>query len=244
MYLTDSRPSAEIFPGVHMAMPSARDALTLARSIVRVLADSNRTLDIVIAEELTSEAQLEHILVRGAMTTERGRALLRDRPELADTDLDELRALPDGTLGREFTRYLDAYDLDYNIDLAAAPQIQDPDAAYVLRRIRKNHDLWHVLLGLGPEGHEEVLVHAFTLSQVGIPSSVAIVGLGALKHMVLEGRWDCLRYAVRAAYELGRTCGPLITVRWEDEFARPIDEVRARYGIRPIDADGSSYAPT
>lgn len=233
------RPTA---PGVHLAIPSPKDARTIVRSIVNVLRDSNQTVDIVVGEELTSRAQMRFLLEHGAMATEAGRALLRDRPALRDTDVGALRRLPDGTLGRELARYLDANGFDYDVDAAAPPLLEDPDEAYVLQRIRKNHDLWHVLLGLGPAGHEEVLVHAFTLGQVGMPSSVAIVTLGAIKHMVLEKRWGCLRRSLLDAYRLGRSAHPLVTVRWEELWDVPVDALRRRFGLHPIDAIGVASA--
>jgi len=192
----------------------------------RVLADSNQTLDIVAVEEITGQRQLRWLVERGAFDTEEGRALLRDRSHLAETPLEPLRALPDGTLGREWVRFLDAHGLDPQLTLQPTPYTDDPEAAYLLHRIRQSHDLWHVLLGLGTAGHEEVLVHSFSLAQTGLPVSIAIVALGALKHMVLERRWEVLRRDVVAAHRVGRRARPLLATYWERHLERPLATVQ------------------
>ncbi|MFO0691990.1 MAG: Coq4 family protein [Polyangiales bacterium] len=233
MPATASRPLRPATP-VHLDAPTPTELAAIVRSIVRVLADSNRTMDIVKAEELSAKAQVRYLRDRVLEATPEGRELLRDRPELSATDVDALRKLPDGTLGREVARFLDRHGLDYHFDDAAEVYLQDPEEAYVLRRYRRTHDLFHVLLDLGITGHEEVLVHTFTLAQMGMPSSVAITLLGAVKHMVLERRWDCLSRGLREAFYAGRRASPLLAVRWESLWDAPLDDVRARYGIEPV----------
>jgi ubiquinone biosynthesis protein COQ4 len=215
--------------------PLDRDrARTVAECTMRVLKNSSRTLDIVTVEEITGQAQLAHLLDRGTFDTEEGRALLEDRPHLADVDTDALRAMDDGTLGREWIRFCDRHELSLALTKQPTPHTEDDDAAYVLHRIRQSHDLWHVLLGVGVRGHEEVLVHAFSLAQTGLPSSIAIVVLGALKHMVLEKRWPILRRDLYGAYRRGSRAAPLLAVYWERHLREPLTEVRARFGIEPL----------
>jgi ubiquinone biosynthesis protein COQ4 len=102
-----------------------------------------------------------------------------------------------------------------------------------MRRIRHVHDLWHVLTGFSIAGHDEILLHAFSLAQTGMPSSVALMVLGSIKHMVLEARFGLLRSGLLAAYQRGRDARPLLTVYWERHFEDSLESVRARYGIRP-----------
>ena len=200
----------------------------------RVLRDSNQTLDIVRVEEITSQVQLAHLVERGTFDTEEGRALLREQPHLADLDPAMLRSLPEGSLGREWVRFLDDHGLTLAITKQPTPYTDDDTRAYVLHRIRQSHDLWHTLLGLGSKGHEEVLVHSFSLAQTGLPSSVAIVVLGALKHMVLEARWECLRRELWRAYRIGRQAKPLLAVYWERHLHEPLDDVRRWLNIEPL----------
>ena len=61
-----------------------------------------------------------------------------------------------------------------------------------------------------------------------------VVVLGALKHMVLERRWAVLRHDVLRAYRAGKRAAPLLAVYWERHLERPLEDVRAQYGIEPL----------
>lgn len=205
---------------------------TIGQATLRVLGDSSRTEDLVEIEEIMGQAQLKHLLAHGGFESAEGRELLGQRPELSATDLSALRSLPEGTLGRALVEFLDRHG--YTPADYPTPYTSDADCAYVMRRVRMSHDVWHTLLGLGVEEHEEVMVHAFSLAQTGLPSSVGIVILGALKHMVLEGRWSALRHELYAAYRRGCEARSLVAVRWEGLWTTPLDEVRSRYGVVPM----------
>ncbi len=213
----------------------SRDQLgTVGRIIVRVLADSNRTSDIIEAEELTAQTALRELLTAGVFENDEGRALLAHRPHIPSVDLNALRALPPSTLGGTYARFLDRHGLDLSImDGLPTPHTEDPDASYLLSRIRQSHDVWHTLLGLGTQGYEEVLVHAFSLAQTGFPSSVLIVALGGIKHIVLEARLGEVRSVARA-YHHGRRAAPLLSAYWERQWDDPLTRVRERYGVVPL----------
>ena len=105
--------------------------------------------------------------------------------------------------------------------------------AYLMRRFRQTHDVWHALLGLGVQGHEEVIIHAFSYGQLRLPVSAMVMFFGSIKHIVLERRWGALRHALREAYDIGRRAQPLLPVYWERIWDQPLAEVRAPYSIRP-----------
>ena len=225
--------SPESFRRVRWPRLSAPELRIIGRCTARVLADSNRTLDIITAEEIAAQTQLRALIDGGLFEVDdEARALFADRPVLAHTDLDVLRALPPETLGGAFTRFLDRHRLDYRLTEQPTPHTRDADAAWLLHRLRQSHDLWHVLFGVGTRGHEEVLIHAFSLGQTGVPTSAMIVLLGGVKHMVLERRWGALA-AVRRAYHSGRHARPLLGVYWERRWHDTLTDVRVRFGITP-----------
>ena len=213
-----------------------RDAYIVLRNTVRVLRDSNRLDDILEVGEVMGRAAMERA-AQQLQGIEEGRRLLADRPELNSThvDMDTLATLPQGTVGRLYADHIARYQLDIDALNVPAPTDQDSDARFLLRRYRGNHDIWHTMPGLGTEGHEEVLVHAFTYGQLRFPISTLIMLFGTLKHIVLEGRWDVLRYEIRRTYELGRACDPLLAVYWEEQWETPVDDLRARVGL-PVGA--------
>lgn len=110
----------------------------------------------------------------------------------------------------------------------------DPDAAFLMQRLRHSHDVWHVLTGLGVAGHEEILLHAFSLAQTGLPSSIALLAFGSIKHMLLEGRLGTFLFGMRRAYAHGRRAQPLLSVYWERHWETPVETLRRRFGIVPV----------
>ena len=207
--------------------------LTL-RAIGIVLADSNRTEQIHLVEETTGKERFQKAL-HELFDSDEGRALLRDKPELNSEQVDyaKLRALPEGTLGRAYVDHLDQHGLTADSQAAQTTQVEDPTLAYLVRRFRQTHDVWHVLTGLGVAGHEEVIIHAFSFGQLRLPVSALVLFFGTLKHIVLEGRKEALRHALWEAFDHGRHAMPLLPVYWEKMWEDPLDKVRARYGVMP-----------
>ena len=232
-------------------MLTARQWARLGLSIVRGLRDSNRTDELLVAEELVCRDRFAALKAELAPTIGadlEARELLRDKPRMAKSngrlaalpgatiDYDELRKLAPSTLGGTYVRHLDRYGLDP--DLLADPAGKwsgatygDPDAAFLHERYRQTHDLWHALTGLGIQGYEEVLLHAFTWGQLHLPYSALILAFGTLKHILLERRWDVLESGLRAAHEAGRSARPLLLVYWERHWQEPVADIRTHYDI-------------
>jgi ubiquinone biosynthesis protein COQ4 len=213
-----------------------KEGYVVARAVARVMADSTRTEEIHRVEEITGRPAYRKLLA-GLRGTIHGERLLGGRPELSSdhVDYDLLRKLPETTLGGAYVRHLDGNGLTADYQAAATRHVEDPDLAYLMRRFRQTHDVWHALLGLGIAGHEEVIIHFFSFGQLRLPVSAMIMFFGTLKHIVLEKRWGALRHSMREAYELGRDAAPLLPVIWEDHWAEPMAEVRARVGVRPLE---------
>jgi ubiquinone biosynthesis protein COQ4 len=210
------------------------EAYLVTRAVVRVLRDSERTEEIHHVEEITGRTRYRSYLA-GMRGDPEVKVLLRDRPELSSDhlDFDALRALPAHTLGRQYVRHLDTHGLTADSQATATPHERDPDIAYLMRRFRQTHDVWHTLLELGTQGHEEVIIHAFSWGQLRLPVSAMVVFFGTFKHIVLERRWLALRRGLVEAYHIGRDAASLLPVYWERLWAEPIDQVRERYHLRP-----------
>ena len=162
--------------------------------------------------------------------------LLRDRAEIANTDFDALRELPEGSLGGEFARFLHTEGISPKDLVQPTPYTSGAAESYLMHRMRQCHDLWHVLLGVGTAGHEEVLVHCFSVAQTGLPYSFGIIFMGSIKHMLFEGRWRVLTRDTRRAYRSGRDAAPILTAYWERRWEQPLEDVRREFGIAPVGA--------
>lgn len=211
-----------------------REAFVVARAVVRTMADSTQTREIHRVEELTGRTRYRQVLAELAGDPEAAE-LMRDRPELSSeyVDYDELRALPADTLGGAYVRHLDGNGISADYQAQGNIHVFEDEMAYLMRRFRQTHDVWHALLGLGIAGHEEVIIHAFSWGQLRLPVSAMVIAGGTIKHLLLERRWKALRYALREAYQIGREAKPLLAVYWEKQFEQSLDDVRARYNVRP-----------
>jgi ubiquinone biosynthesis protein COQ4 len=155
-----------------------------------------------------------------------GARVLAERPEIdsAHVDIDALERLPDGTLGREYARFIKGNGL--SLDVFRAPVGVDPRAAYLMQRMRQTHDLWHVITGYSPDVRGEVLLQAFTYAQARIPSAAMIALFGTVRITLRVGPSFLKETAL--ALRRGRRAkffGPLY---WEALWSEPVESLRAR----------------
>ena len=127
--------------------------------------------------------------------------------------LEDLRPLPEGTLGHEVARFLDQNGFS---------PINSGDG------IQRTHDVWHVLTGLQPSKHDEFMLQAFTRAQVFRPSSTVLVLVGLLTRQV--NFTDILK-----AYRSGKLVKRLVKLDIQSEWQTPLTQVRQKLGILPLD---------
>jgi ubiquinone biosynthesis protein COQ4 len=167
-----------------------------------------------------------------------GTRLLDQRPSLLDAlrDRQSLRTLPDGSLGREYLRFVEAEGIECE-ELVAASQVASgpsstpsQDELYLQERMRDSHDLWHVVTGYGGDLLGEAALLAFTFSQTRHPGIGLLVLLGLLfgppglerKKFQLLGLWR----GARARW--------LPEQPWEHLLTQPLDDVRQRLRIAAV----------
>ncbi len=165
--------------------------------------------------------------------------LTRENPELAalyregyDPALEpaRLEALPDGTLGREYARFIRANQIDPLGNLLALSRPRNL-LEYQFWRAYKLHDVLHVVLGCDATALGEVPIVAYSLGQarstgVRAPAMALCV---LLLHMALR-RTDQFQTAVRLSAEWmrrGEQTRGYATHRLEDWMERPVSEVRS-----------------
>jgi ubiquinone biosynthesis protein COQ4 len=185
-----------------------------------------------------------HLLSR-VRRCEAGRALLRDHPSLdpETCDLQDLLRLPRGTFGYEYARWM--RDNDFRPEDDVAPQgdddaRDDSDQRYLCERVLEAHDFWHVLTGYNCDAAGELGLLAFTLGQTGAPGLKRIL-TRVLAREVEDGwrhghrlRSPLVLYLVRA-WNRGRRARLLVPIDVEDYLILPLDSVRQRLAIDPIE---------
>jgi ubiquinone biosynthesis protein Coq4 len=165
--------------------------------------------------------------------------LAREHPELAalfaegyDPALEpaRLEALPDGTLGREYARFIRANRIDPLGNLLALSKPKNL-LEYQFYRAYKLHDVLHIVLGCDATALGEVPIVAYSLGQARSTAvrAPALALCVLLLHMALR-RTDQFQSAVRLSAEWmrrGEQTRGYATHRLEDWMDRPVAEVRS-----------------
>ncbi len=200
------------------------------KALGNLLRDPDDTQQVFVMGLVLSAEQFPHFLARFS-ADESGARLLREQPSIDSTHVDfaALGRLPADTLGGAYARYLSSNHLDP--DLFQTPPGLPEIPAFIARRMRQVHDLWHVLTGYRPDVDGEVALQGFTYGQTRMPAPLLIATLGSLRWA-----WRSPDLPKRAldGYARGRDAAFLAPVYWEDHWADSLDSLRARHTIRPV----------
>ncbi len=208
------------------------------KALVGLARDTGRTDHVFTIISALSGNTLERTY-QSFRRTPYGARLLAERPSLAARLADEARlaSMPEGSLGREYLKFMTRSRITSNGLMEAQEAGIDPNAAldvdearaYVGDRLRDMHDLWHVLTEYGADDTGEIANLWFSVGQFGNPGMAFIAFFGMIggnlgRHL----EWP--RYCYRA-YVRGRRAARLVSEPVEEMLELPIDEVRRRLRI-------------
>ncbi|MBM0745093.1 pyrroloquinoline quinone biosynthesis protein (plasmid) [Phormidium sp. CLA17] len=156
------------------------------------------------------------------------RAMMDDRYMGSAIDLEALSKLPKGTLGHTYATVMKT--LGYDPNFFRQREIETDDD-WVVVRLRKTHDLTHLITGFGPAGGE-LGVLSINAVQIGYPASVVlqVASIG----LALKRQPEKLSYVTQqAARGMGMALEikPLIAQRWEEGWDKPLQQWREELNI-------------
>lgn len=179
------------------------------------------------------------------------RAALRNDPAIAPLIAErywgpwpsqaELMALPPESLGHAFASWF----ADAGGQPLPDPVLQagsDGDDTWLHQRVRRTHDLWHVVCGCPPTSAGEAAMSAVNVMQLRWPGSAMLLGADLL-HRCLEGPADGevdVGQAVAYGLDLGGACAPLLAQRWEEAWERPLADWREQLTLTAL-VEGSPF---
>lgn len=216
-----------------------------ARAMRALLKDPDDTAQVFRIIEALSGNHGDKMLKR-LRASRTGARLLEERPNLAARLCDRaaLEKLPDGTLGREYLRFLDSEGISAEGLVKASVEgttlYGTAELEFFRDRMRDSHDLWHVLTGYKGDLVGEAALLAFSFAQTKNPGVGFIISIGFLRgganrgaqrrpgpppqvrRMILEG----FRHGTRAEW--------LPAVEWEKLLEHRVEDVRKLLGIEKI----------
>ncbi|NWQ84309.1 COQ4 protein, partial [Columbina picui] len=158
----------------------------------------------------------------------------RERPRirLSTLDLTRLRGLPDGTLGREYVRFLE--DNKVSPDTRMPPKfVDDEELAYVIQRYREVHDMMHTLLGMPTNmlGERQRLgglrcpTPPLPATETPGPNSPVL----SLRRKLQVLATELVPWAIRSG--LNASC--ILNVYYEQRWEQSVESLREEIGIFP-----------
>lgn len=208
--------------------------LRAARALKALLSNPDDTKQVFqLVDALSSGPDMK--FVEKMASSRSGARLLEKKPDLLARlqDRDALARLPEGSLGRAYLAFMNTGRLDAGFLVQASEQgglAHDGSSSddYVGRRLRDQHDLWHVVTGYQGDLLGEASVLAFSFAQtwnagIGVIVAAAFATAGDPDaHRMFA---DAFLRGLRAAW--------LPAVEWEEMLAMPLEEVRARLRVGP-----------
>lgn len=222
-------------PGI----PMKREWGTALSALRRLLANGDDTEQVFrIMRALNGDVTQKNY--RKLLTMPGGGKLAYRRLELAErlSDREWIAGFAEGTVGAAYRHFLDSTgysakgleQVSMNAIGQEAFAIEHP-YAWMGRRERDIHDLWHVLTGYKADEHlGEACLVAFSYAQTGGLGWAFIATGAALKSIRITGKLDFIR-AVREGYRNGKKAGWLHGEDYEALLAEPLDSVRRRLNI-------------
>lgn len=217
-----------------MAVPMRVRVTTGARALYEVLKNPDDTSQVFRLLSAVNGGPSPAFLDRFA-ASRGGQALLARRPELIEVleDRARLEAMPEGSVGRGYLTFMEngGYEAAFLVRSSEAGRemegaVEGEALAWLDRRMRDSHDLWHVVTGYGADLLGEAALLAFTFAQtwnagVGVLVSTAILRADDpdARRLIVDG----FARGARAAW--------LPAVAWEELLPLPLEEVRARLRV-------------
>ena len=145
-----------------------------------------------------------------------------------EVDMDALRRLPEGTVGRVHAQHLDEHGLQ---PMKVSPEVQRRHADNPLPlRYTTTHDLFHVLTGFPTTPAGELGLFAFMVGQ-GFATMARLRQAEAVYAIVMPLHAVGVRRNVRAGLAMARQAAPLLAQPMMPLLDQPLAQVRRQLNI-------------
>ncbi len=202
--------------------------------------DTNNVFD--ISDKLRDSTQMEECLAY-MKQDQATSAMLAERYMGTDFDLEKLSKMPKGSLGWTYAKVMTA--INYKPDFYRLLSVES-DADYVINRVRKTHDLHHIMTGFSFDDFGENGVISVTVAQLAYPGFM-LIDIISLMLSFFAGKDELgidveyLFDLISAGIKMGRKAKPLFPVKWEEVFERPLEELREELNIQPVTSGRYSW---
>nr|KAF6483812.1 coenzyme Q4 [Rousettus aegyptiacus] len=224
-----SHGTAQLYPE-HIPTSPLQKVLLAAGSAAMALYNPYRHDMVAVLGETTGHCALK--VLRDQMKRDpEGAQILQQRPRisLSTLNLDKLQNLPEGSLGREYLRFLNVNRV--SPDTRAPTQfVDDEELAYVIQRYREVHDMLHTLLGMPTNILGEIVVKWFEAVQTGLPMCILGAFFGPVR-LSAQHLQVLVTELIPWAIQNGRRAPCVLNIYYEQRWAQPLQALREELGI-------------
>ncbi|XP_076868143.1 ubiquinone biosynthesis protein COQ4 homolog, mitochondrial isoform X2 [Brachyhypopomus gauderio] len=227
----ESHYNDRLYPG-HIQTSTVQKVLLAVGSGVAALKNPYRHDMVAVLGETTGHLAL--IDLRNRMRNDpEGFTILTERPRirLSTLDLSQMSTLPDGSLGREYLRFLEENKVTPDTR-ANVKFVDNEELAYVMQRYREVHDLLHTLLGMPTNMLGEIAVKVFEAAQTGMPMCILGAVLGPLR--LSTSRLQKLTASLGPwALRSGLQSRCVLSIFYERRWEQNLEDLRVELNIEP-----------
>lgn len=209
-------------------------ALRALRRLLDDKEDTTAVFEIMRALNGSSTAKCYHQLLK----TAQGGRIAFERAEFADLLMDDawLDSLPEGSVGAAYRTFIREEQLSAaglaEISREGSNDVDEPHPyAWMGRRTRDVHDIWHILSGYHRDGLGEACLVAFSYAQTkGL--GWALIGAGAANRARQSKEHPYVK-AIWQGYQRGKAARWLLGEDYERLMSEPLEAARRRLNITP-----------
>ncbi|QEY32324.1 hypothetical protein EVJ50_08925 [Synechococcus sp. RSCCF101] len=199
---------------------------------VRYMESPGDAADNASISRFFQERGVQAQMLEAVMGDDRVASLVAERYAPAPHETDVLLAMPEGSLGRAYARFLEVHHFNPHFFHGVEGE---SDLAYVLNRLRATHDIWHVLLGFDASEAGECGMNAFTFAQACTPTTCLLMAAKMIRAIPDEpAERRRLLQAIADGINLGLRAPGFLGWRWEEHWSEPLADLRDRLGLRAL----------
>ena len=209
--------------------------LSLIDKVAGSKVDAQNVFDI---EDVLGEGPQMQKCLQAVLSHPASAQLVEERYTGPELNLDTLLKCPKGSLGWTYAKVLST--MKYDPQFYRKREINS-DIDYIIQRVRKTHDLHHILTGFSFDDCGEFGVISVTIGQIQYPAFQLLCLLGSFlsfatnapskgNEVPLAYNFDLISQGIRIA----RQAKPLFPIKFEEGLDRPIEEWRTELNIEPV----------
>ena len=198
--------------------------LKMVASLATFLKNPGSLDSIFAISNSVKDGPLGEQTVRHLLSNPQFKALVDEGWRPNQIDLQKLKTLPEGSLGRCYADQLISQGITPDTLIDPTPVTNDGE--FVVHRIRETHDIVHVLTGFGLDGDSEIGLQGFNLAQNRSPVAVMLIFGAMLSSLQNDEPLEPLLRALAQGFQMGLDAELVIGRKLEEGWERPLKDWR------------------